>query len=302
MQIIKKNSLFILIVAIPTLFAAFYYGYYASDIYVSNSAFIIHKSESSDQIKASEMSSMFSKLSGAGGGTVDYNSVVETYINSMDSLNAINNQVNIRKIVSNPKIDIFNRFNPLNLNDSNEKLLLYFRSCIDIKIDALSSIVTVAVRLFAPEDSQRVNELLIQQSEAIINSLNEQYRNDAIKNALNEINSAKKNLDRLDQELSKHRQNSSTVVDKTFVPKFQMLALERTTAESQLNSAIVSLEQAKIDIQRKKIYIERIFPPNLPDYPLFPKRIYGFFAVFSLSFILWIIIKLLVAGARDHYN
>lgn len=297
-----KNKLFIFIVLIPTFVAAIYYGVYASDVYVSHSAFIIHRSDSTEISKLPEVNGLFSKLSAAGGQSADYNSVVESYINSMDSLNAINKKISLRDIVSNNHIDLVNRFNPFKLNDSNENLLLYFRNRVDIKIDSLASIISIAVKLFTPEDAQKVNEFLLQQSEAIINSLNEQYRNDAIKNALNEIDIAKKNLDRLDQALYQHRNNKNSITDRSFVPKFQMLSLERSTAESQLSSAISALEQAKIDVQRKKIYIERVVQPSLPDYPMLPKRMWGFFAVLSLSLIIWVIVKLLVAGARDHYN
>jgi len=295
---ITKLSLFI--VVIPNLLSVIYFGLIASDIYVSDSAFIVHNSNSESK-SGSEMPSLFSKLS-ATGSTVDYGTVIETYLTSSDALLAINKEMNLRSLASSKEIDIVNRFDPLGINNSNENLLKYFKKIVDIKVDSVSAINTISVKLFSGAEAQKLNQLLIKQSEILINELNEQYRLDAISNAQHEIDVAKKNLEKADQQLYNFRNAPRNSVAPNFIPRFQTLTLERSTAESQLGDAIDALEKAKIDVQKKKMYIEVIARPSLPDYPMLPKRIFDCLAIFAFSIVLWMILKLLIAGAKDHYN
>jgi len=82
--------------------------------------------------------------------------------------------------------------------------------------------------------------------------------------------------------------------------QYQRLALESQFADKQLAAAMASMAEAKNEAMRKQAYVERIVQPNLPDEPLEPRRMRGILSVFALGLIAWGIIRLLVAGVREH--
>lgn len=83
---------------------------------------------------------------------------------------------------------------------------------------------------------------------------------------------------------------------------FQRLALEKEFADKQLASAMVSLEQARNEAQRKQLYLERIAQPSLPDAAMEPRRLRSIAAVFALGLIIWGVLSMLIAGVREHQD
>lgn len=84
--------------------------------------------------------------------------------------------------------------------------------------------------------------------------------------------------------------------------EFQRLALDREFADKQLASALISLEQARNEAQRKQVYIERIAQPSLPDIALEPRRLRSILATFVLGLVAWGVLSMLLAGVREHQD
>lgn len=84
--------------------------------------------------------------------------------------------------------------------------------------------------------------------------------------------------------------------------EYQRLALEREFADKQLGSALVSLEQARNDAQRKQLYLERIVQPSKPDIAIEPRRIRGVLATLVLGLVAWGILSMLIAGVKEHQD
>jgi capsular polysaccharide transport system permease protein len=82
--------------------------------------------------------------------------------------------------------------------------------------------------------------------------------------------------------------------------EYQRLTLESDFAEKQLAAALSSLEQAKDDARRKQAYVERIVQTNLPDAPVGPQRLRGIIATIVLSLIAYGILRMLLAGVKEH--
>lgn len=82
--------------------------------------------------------------------------------------------------------------------------------------------------------------------------------------------------------------------------EYERLDVARKLAETQLDSAYKSLEAAKLDAQRQQLYLETVAEPNLPDFPLYPKRIVSFSMVLASCLLAYGIAWLLVASVREH--
>jgi capsular polysaccharide transport system permease protein len=81
---------------------------------------------------------------------------------------------------------------------------------------------------------------------------------------------------------------------------YEHLDVALLLAEKQLASSYTSLEAAKLDAQRQQLYLETIAQPNLPDFPLYPKRIVSFSMVLATCLLAYGIAWLLVASVREH--
>lgn len=102
----------------------------------------------------------------------------------------------------------------------------------------------------------------------------------------------------IDQQLGKVTGNRGSLAQSAI--RFQRLMLENDFATKQLTAALASLEQARSEAQRKQAYVERIVQPNLPDSPMEPRRLRDIFATLALSLLLFGILRMLLAGVREH--
>ncbi|MCP1574704.1 capsular polysaccharide transport system permease protein [Herbaspirillum rubrisubalbicans] len=84
--------------------------------------------------------------------------------------------------------------------------------------------------------------------------------------------------------------------------QYQRLVLERDFADRQLASALNSLEQARNDVRRQQLYLERITGPSLPDAALEPRRVRSIASVLLLGLIAWGVLAMLTAGIREHMD
>lgn len=82
--------------------------------------------------------------------------------------------------------------------------------------------------------------------------------------------------------------------------EYERLDVALKLGETQLASAYKSLELAKLDAQRQQLYLETVATPNLPDFPLYPKRIVSFSMVLASCLLIYGIAWLLVASVREH--
>lgn len=90
--------------------------------------------------------------------------------------------------------------------------------------------------------------------------------------------------------------------DGSLAPKiaqYEALTLKRVFADKALDAAITSRERARIEAQQKKLYLERIVPPNKPDEAILPRRWYTLVGVLLGALALYAMALLLIAGFRE---
>lgn len=86
------------------------------------------------------------------------------------------------------------------------------------------------------------------------------------------------------------------------IADYEALVLKRKLADMSYETAVRTIDNARQEAQRKRIYIEAIVSPNLPDESTEPKRLRSIFTVMVLSFAVFVMLYLLVSGGRDHLN
>lgn len=184
--ICRLNKLFLLSVVVPTLLAILYFGFFASDVYVSESRFVLRSPEKQT------LTGLGALLQGAGFARAqDDTYTVHDYILSRDALQQLEGQFALSKSYGSDKVDRFSRFGGLDWDRSFEAFWRYYQTrVIAIDLDASSAILTLTVRAFSAENAHRVNESLLEMSEALVNKLNVRGRQDMIRFAAAEVATA----------------------------------------------------------------------------------------------------------------
>ncbi len=206
----KKNRLFVAIVIVPTLIAATYFGLVATDVYISESRFIVR----APQRQASAGLGALLQSSGISGFTRATDDVytVHDFILSRDALQKVDTALGLRAAYSSEQIDRFSRFPGLDFDDSFEALHRYYQRRINISLDSLSSISTLRVEAFDPDHAQRINMMLLEAAERLVNQLNERARQDMIRFAAAEVASAEQRAKDAALSVSRFR-SERTVID-----------------------------------------------------------------------------------------
>jgi len=356
-----RDRLFIPVVVLPLIAAIIYFGFLATNVYVSESKFVVR---SPDKPASTGLGVILKSAGFANAGDEIY--AAQSFAVSRDALRAINRNGAFEAAYTRPDISIFDRFNPWGVSKSFEDLYKYFTGKIAVQNDTSTSITTLTVRAYDPRDAYRFNQQLLEMSEATVNRLNTRGRQDLVSYAQAEVDKAKMNSqtaalalagyrnrsgvvdpekqaqvqmqmisklqdqmlaakaelaalqqytpenpripvirtqmgaiqNEIDRELGKVAGNTRSLAASTV--QYQRLALQSQFADKQLGAALASLEEARSEAGRKQAYVERIVQPNLPDSPIEPRRFRGIFATLVLSLIAYGILRMLVAGVREH--
>jgi capsular polysaccharide transport system permease protein len=183
---IKRHLLFLITVVVPTLVATVYYGLIASDVYTSESRFLVRSPQPRMQTGL-----LGELLQGTGiSRSQDDTYSVRDFILSRDALKELDEKLAVRQAYSSKRVDWFKRFPGLTGDDSFEALYRYYGKQVSIEYDSVSSISTLTVHAFNAKDSQNINKLLLDMSERLVNSLNDRSRNDLVRFAEGEVKSA----------------------------------------------------------------------------------------------------------------
>lgn len=81
---------------------------------------------------------------------------------------------------------------------------------------------------------------------------------------------------------------------------YEALVLDRELAAQALASADVSLDNARQESRRQKLYLERVVNPGLPDKAAKPARWRSVLTVLLASLVIYALGWLLIAGVREH--
>lgn len=249
----KLGFLFGISVCFPVICAIAYFGIFASDVYISESTFVVRSPEKQTPTGLGVL------LRSTGiGSTGDEIAAVESYVQSRDALRDVNAKSALARMYTHPDISIFDRFAPFGRNSSFEDLFRYFQKHVSLEHDPASSSAKLVVRAYTPQDAYRLNERLLEQSEKLVNTLNERARSDLIAFAQREVGDAEQRATQASLALSVYR-NQQGVVD----PEMQ--------AEVQLQ--MVSKLQDELITTKTQLAELRAFTPQNPQVEVLTTRV-----------------------------
>lgn len=174
----KITSYLLAFVCLPTILVAIYSGFFASNQWVSEAKFTIRGAQASTQ------PDLLGFILG-GNGTVAADSLLlHDYILSKDMVDILEQKIKIREQFSNKSIDFVSR---LSEQATKDELIVYVGNHISVVFENSSGVSTLKVRAYKPEDANAIANVILQQSEILVNRLSERAQADAVELAQNEL-------------------------------------------------------------------------------------------------------------------
>ena len=238
----RFNWIFIITVLLPTLMATVYYGFIASDIYISESRFVVRSPQRQMQTGLSAL------LQGGFSRSQDDTYSVHDFVLSRDALTELDSKLGVKKSYASSDADFINRFPGLDWDDSFEAFHRYYRKQVGIEYDTASSITTLRVRAFDAQTATKINDLLLQMGERLVNNLNDRSRQDLIKTAAEEVQVAEERIKSAAAALAGFR-NTQTVFDPDRQSALQL-------------QGVAKLQEELIATQAQLEQIRRVSPNN----------------------------------------
>ncbi|NRQ18224.1 capsule biosynthesis protein [Ensifer sesbaniae] len=156
-------------VIVPFLATSLYYAFIASDQYIAEARFAV-RSIADEAVKDDVDSSVMSTRPVSQDAYI-----VTSFIHSTEILERLSKKIDYRSVFSGSTTDFLSRFSR---EGTKEQLLKYWDNQVNTSIDGPSGIVTLRTRAFTPADATRLAELIISESETLINELSERAQKD----------------------------------------------------------------------------------------------------------------------------
>ncbi len=86
------------------------------------------------------------------------------------------------------------------------------------------------------------------------------------------------------------------------IADYQELMMRQELASKEYAQASAALITAELDSARQKLYLDRVVNPSVPDYPILPKRLLSWLAVFASTLLIYGLGRLAWAGFREHHS
>ena len=253
-RVTRNNGLFVATVVLPTVLAAIYYGLIASDIYISESRFVVRSPQR--QMQTGLLSTF---LQGSSfSHTQDDVYSVNDFILSRDALKELNDHLGLAKKFSSGSIDFLHRFPTLDWDDSFEALHRYYLNRVSVDYDSASSISTLRVSAFTAEDAYKINELLLGMSERLVNQLSERSRQDVIRYAAAEAKEAERQAKEAAVALAVYRDQN---------------AILNPEQQSVIQLQLISKLQDELILTKTQLAQLRRFTPDNPQIPVLVNRL-----------------------------
>jgi capsular polysaccharide transport system permease protein len=226
---------FTVVVVLPIVAASLYFGFFASDQFVSELRFAVRGT--TERLIGTD-------ALGTAGGLAYLNSSQEVYaiadyIRSRAAIDEVDQTIDLRRTFRAGEADWLSR---LKDHASSEELLRCWRKMITVSTEAVSGLVSVEVRAFTREDAVAVASAIRSASEALVNRLQQRPREDMVNRAENEVRVARDQAAQARDQVARFRtlqgivdplDTARSLIDNVTELKAKLVALEVELASAK---------------------------------------------------------------------
>lgn len=243
-ELLTQHKIFACAV-IASLLAVIYWGFMASDRFISESHAIIQSTD----LVGSESVDLSGLLGNTNSNEKPDQLLLRDYLLSVDMLKKLDKKLNLREHYSNPKWDILSRM--WAKDEPLEEFYNYFLTRVSVEYDDYSGILLINAQAYDPKMAHAITSMLVTEGEQFMNAMAK--------------NLAKEQVDFLENELQQLTTNTMDARQK--VLNFQNahgLASPQNTAEN-LTSIVNKMEAELSELQTKRAAMLSYLMPTSPN-------------------------------------
>jgi capsular polysaccharide transport system permease protein len=193
---------------LPTIMAIVYFGLIVTPRYEAEAKFVVRTAA-----KASGLTGLSSILQMTGlARSQDDAYSVQDFMTSRDAVAQLMDKLPLEQMYGRANADFVARYPSIFFGSSREQFYKYFQWMISVSSSSASGISTLRVQAFRPDDALAIAETLLNQSEQLVNRLNERIHEDAVKVAAAQVRIGEKRLTEAQLALTDFR-NRELMID-----------------------------------------------------------------------------------------
>lgn len=192
------------VVGVPTLAAILYYGFLASDMYVSEAKVAVRSAKSG--LSTNGLTALLASPVLSSGGQDSL--VVMEYAKSLDIVKELRAKLDFDRHYGAQSVDWLAR---LDDDATQGELLEYYLKRVEIQRDMSSDVLSVKVRAFSPQMAQDLAALIIELNEQLVNRLSSRMEEDAIASAREEMERAVQHVRQTAQDINRFQTANDSV-------------------------------------------------------------------------------------------
>lgn len=223
---------FLLLVAAPSVGAAWYLFQEAADQYASRVSFAVRSLDGASSAPITDL-----LLGGGADSTSGDSQMLFEYLQSQPLVAAVDARLDLREIYNRPEGDLL-----FSLGEAPavEDLVEYWARAVTVAYDSTAGIIHVEVKAFRPQDAQAVSAAVLDESERLINGLSTGARQDAVRFARVDLDEAEARVRDARMALQDFRARQGTAdVSSDIVQEMTLIAslrAQRSEVQSDYDS------------------------------------------------------------------
>lgn len=261
---VRKRLLFVLFFILPVFYAFIYYSSIAAPMFVSEATFILRSG-----VKK-QVDPFTALLQNVGVGKAQEETyIVEEFVLSRDMVALLEEQEQLSAAFKHEKADFWQRY-PRPFEDENfERLYKAYPRFITFSTDGSTGLSKIKVRAFTAEQSEKIAQAILRNSEEFVNKLNDSARQDSLRDAQVEVEEAEERVSRAQAALTAYRLETQVLDPRSTstaaTELVASLSVEAAGARAQLetlartapNSPQIPIIQTQIQSLESQIARER---------------------------------------------
>ena len=205
---------FVIFVVISAVVLGIYYFVLAAPIYISEASFSIRGREE-PSAGASLLGALGGAMGGGGGGaaaaggpTSTDTAELQTYIESYQMANKLDQQFHLRAIYAQPRLDFLNH---LSKDASRDSYLTFYRRMVKITIDHDTNLINIKVKAFDPKSAQMLANAILLDAADYLNQLSATIRRDTLRTSEQELQDAENKVRQARFAMTNYRASTSSL-------------------------------------------------------------------------------------------
>ena len=200
----------------------------ASDRYVSEAVVLVQNTETGGASSPSDLLSMFT---GGSGNKTDQMLLIE-FLTSIDMLNKLDSELDLRGHYSDTNADIISRMWSKDI--STEWFYKYFKKRVTVAYDEYSGVVRISAQAFDPETATKITTLLVQNGEDFMNKLSHKIADEQVLFLSQQVEISKNELLVANEQLLDFQNKRNMVSPTTEVENYQSLIANLEKQKSEI--------------------------------------------------------------------